>query len=98
VAGKDAPDVTWGRVHGWIRHVHLKDSRPEGDKRRYVFIGEGEVPVKEQVRLLVTGGYKGYYSFEWEKRGQPEIPEPETAFPHYVKVITEYLVAAGYKA
>ena len=97
-AGKQAPDVTWQRVHRWIRHVHLKDSVPAGDKRRYVFIGEGEVPVKDQVRLLVTGGYEGYYSFEWEKRGQPDIPEPEVAFPHYVKVMGEYLAAAGYRA
>jgi sugar phosphate isomerase/epimerase len=97
-AGKQAPEVTWQRVHRWIRHVHLKDSVPAGDKRRYVFIGEGEVPVKEQVRLHVTGGYEGYYSFEWEKRGQPDIPEPEVAFPHYVKVMGEYLAAAGYKA
>jgi sugar phosphate isomerase/epimerase len=98
VTGKEAPGVTYGRLGHWVRHVHLKDSRPGGDKRRYVFVGQGEVPVKEQVRLLVTGGYKGYYSFEWEKRGQPEIEEPEVAFPLYVKVMTEYLSAAGFKA
>jgi sugar phosphate isomerase/epimerase len=98
VTGKEAPATTWQRLNRWVRHVHLKDSRPEGGKRRHVFVGEGEVPVKEQVRLLVTGGYEGYYSFEWEKRGQPEIPEPEVAFPRYVEVITGYLAAAGYKA
>jgi sugar phosphate isomerase/epimerase len=99
VAGKEDPGVTYARLTRWVRHVHLKDSKPAPDgKRRYVFVGEGEVPVKEQVRLLVAGGYKGYYSFEWEKRGQPDIEEPEVAFPHYVKVIGEYLSAAGYKA
>jgi sugar phosphate isomerase/epimerase len=90
--------VTYARVGRWVRHVHLQDSRPAPEgKRRNVIVGEGEVPVKEQVGLLVAGGYKGYYSFEWEKRGQPEIEEPEVAFPHYVKVISEYLSAAGFK-
>jgi len=97
-AGKEQPAGTYAKLGKWVRHTHLKDSKPEGDKRRYVFVGEGDVPVKEQVRLLVTGGYPGYYSFEWEKRGQPDIAEPEVAFPHYVKVMGEYLAAAGYKA
>ena len=98
-AGKEEPGVTYARLGSWVRHVHLKDSRPAAEgKRRYVLVGEGEVPVKEQVRLLVAGGYKGYYSFEWEKRGQPDIEEPEVAFPHYVKVVSEYLSAAGFKA
>jgi sugar phosphate isomerase/epimerase len=97
-AGKEAPAVTWERLGRWVRHVHLKDSVPAGKERRYVLTGDGEVPVREQVRLLVAGGYSGYYSFEWELCGHPEIGEPEVAFPHYVKVMGEYLAAAGYKA
>ena len=44
------------------------------------------------------GGYRGYYCFEWEKRWHPEIPEPDIAFPHYAKVMREYLTEAGVKA
>ena len=54
--------------------------------------------MREQVRLLVAGGYSGYYSFEWELCRHPDIGEPEVAFPHYVKVMAEYLAAAGYEA
>ena len=32
---------------------------------------------------LAEGGYKGYYSFEWEKLWHPEIAEPEVALAHY---------------
>jgi hypothetical protein len=28
-------------------------------------------------------GYKGYYSFEWEKLWHPEIAEPAIALAHY---------------
>ncbi len=37
--------------------------------------------------MLVRGGYRGYYSFEWEKAWHPEIQEPEVAFPHYAKLM-----------
>jgi sugar phosphate isomerase/epimerase len=97
VAGKEQPAETWKSLGRWVRHTHLKDSKPEGADRRYVLTGMGEVPVKEQVRVLAANGYKGYYCFEWEKKWHPEIEEPEVAFPHYAKTMAEYLSAAGVK-
>ena len=98
VAGGEAPADTYKQLGRYMRHTHLKDSKPEGSDRRYVLTGTGVVPVKEQVRVLATNGYKGFYCYEWEKKWHPEIEEPEVAFPHYVKVMTEYLAAAGVKA
>jgi len=95
VAGKEAPAETWARLGRYVRHTHLKDSRPEAGARRYVLTGSGEVPVREQVDVLVRGGYRGYYCFEWEKTWLPEIEEPEIAFPHYAKTMRGYLAEAG---
>jgi sugar phosphate isomerase/epimerase len=53
-----------------------------------------EVPVKRQVQLLTKSGYKGDYSFEWEKRWHPEIPEPDVAIPHFARVVRECLASA----
>jgi sugar phosphate isomerase/epimerase len=97
VAGGEQPAETYAKLGRWIRHTHLKDSRAEGTERRYVLTGTGEVPVKEQVRVLAAAKYPGYYCFEWEKKWHPEIEEPEVAFPHYAKVMAEYLDAAGVK-
>jgi sugar phosphate isomerase/epimerase len=97
VAGKEKPADTYARIGRWIRHTHLKDSRPEGADRRYVLLGTGEVPVKEQVHVLARGGYAGFYSLEWEKGWHPEIEEPEVAFPHYAKTMGAYLDEAGVK-
>lgn len=97
VAG-EKPEETYRQLKAYIRHTHLKDSRAERNGRRYVLTGTGEVPVKETVRVLAKGGYRGYYCLEWEKRWHPEIEEPEVAFPHYAKVMREYLAAAGIKA
>jgi sugar phosphate isomerase/epimerase len=98
VAGKEAPADTWKALGSHVRHTHLKDSKPEGDARRYVLTGAGEVPVQEQVRVLAQGGYSGFFAFEWEKKWHPEIEEPEVAFPHYARTMREYLAEAGVKA
>ena len=98
VAGGEAPAETWKRLGPRVRHTHLKDSVPDGAERRYVLTGTGQVPVKEQVRVLASGGYEGFYCFEWEKKWHPEIEDPEIAFPHYAKTMREYLAAAGVKA
>jgi len=99
VAGQERnPADTYAKLGKWVRHTHLKDSKPEGADRRYVLVGAGEVPVREQVRVLAGAGYKGFYCFEWEKKWHPEIEEPEVAFPHYAKTVGEYLAEAGVKA
>lgn len=97
VAGKEQPPETYAALRRWIRHTHLKDSVLAGADRRYVLTGTGEVPVKEQVKVLAGAGYPGYYCFEWEKKWHPEIEEPEVAFPHFARVMGEYLAAAGVK-
>lgn len=93
------PADTFKVIGPWTRHTHLKDSQPAAkfEDRKYVLVGQGNVPVGEQVRVLAASGYKGFYGFEWEKKWHPEIEEPEIAFPHYAKTIGEYLTAAGVK-
>ena len=67
----------------YIRHVHVKDHiRATGQLCRF---GEGDVPIKDIVRILLDGGYDGYFSLEWEKKWHPELAEPEIAFPAYVE-------------
>ncbi len=97
VAGHESPAETFKALGRFMRHTHLKDSKPEGDDHHYVLTGTGQVPVKEQVKVLAAGGYKGFYCFEWEKKWHPEIEEPEVAFPHYAKVMAGYLAEAGVK-
>jgi sugar phosphate isomerase/epimerase len=89
--GEERPADTWKQLSGFIRHTHLKDSRQEGSDVRYVLTGSGTVPVRETVEVLVAGGYRGFYSLEWEKGWHAELEEPEVAFPHFVKVMKGYL-------
>ena len=91
VSGKEPPAATFAALKPFVRHTHLKDSKPEGDGVRYVLTGAGTVPVRDTVNILDRGGYKGFYCFEWEKGWHPEIEEPEIAFPHFVETMRKYL-------
>src|SRR6266496_3907205 len=91
VSGKEQPEDTVRQLGRYIRHTHLKDSVAAGNARRYVLTGTGEVPVKRQIAALVKIGYRGFFSFEWEKRWHPDIEEPEVAFAQYASVASEYL-------
>jgi sugar phosphate isomerase/epimerase len=96
--GGEQPENTVAQIGKYIRHTHLKDSVPAGNDRKYVLTGTGQVPVKQQVAALARIGYKGYYSFEWEKRWHPEIEEPEIAIAQYATVMAGYLRDAGVTA
>ncbi len=89
--GNEDPQVTVSQLGRYIRHTHLKDSRTEGKDRHYVLTGRGDVPVNRQVELLAAMGYRGYYSFEWEKAWHPDIEEPEIAIADFASVMRQYL-------
>ncbi len=90
VKTKEAPADVYAKLKPYIQHVHLKDGVLNDGKIKYVLFGKGEAPNQEALSLLAKSGYKGFYSFEWEKMWHPEIEEPEVAFPHFAKVVKDY--------
>lgn len=87
---KEPPAEVYKTLKKYIVHTHIKDGSMINGKPAYTFIGKGETPLKEAIDVLKSGGYKGYYSFEWEKMWHPEIPEPELAFADYPQAIQKY--------
>ena len=75
----------------YIKLVHIKDSVWIGKEAKLTFIGEGKMPIFEVLKILTNIGYPGYLSYEWEKVWQPDLAEPELAFPQYVGKMNEYL-------
>lgn len=84
---KEAPAYVYPKLKPYIRHTHIKDYRMEGGKMRYCFLGRGESPIMGAVDLLRKDGYKGYYSFEWEKLWHPELEEPDLAIADYAQAM-----------
>ena len=89
--GEDAA-LTYRNLSPYTVSTHVKDSMPTADGgHEYVLLGDGDVPLKAMLDLLVTGGYRGYAILEWEKRWIPDLAEPEVAFPQYVLKMREWL-------
>ncbi len=87
---QEPPAQVYQNLKKYIRHTHIKDGNLVNGKLRYTLTGRGEVPIAEAIESLIKGGYKGFYSFEWEKLWHPEIPEPEIALADYPVSIQSY--------
>ena len=87
---KEPPVEVYQKLKKYIRHTHIKDLKMIDGKEHYVLLGHGEVPIFTAIDALRKGGYKGYYSFEWEKLWHPEIAEPEIALAQYSKVMLQH--------
>lgn len=87
---KESPTFVYQKLHPYIRHTHIKDANLVNGKEEYVLLGRGETLIAEAIKVLSKGGYKGYYSFEWEKLWHPEIQEPEIAIPDFPHAIKKY--------
>jgi sugar phosphate isomerase/epimerase len=87
---RESPDLVYQKLKQYIRHTHIKDMNFVNGKEQYTLLGKGETPIFEGIDALTKGGYKGYFSFEWEKLWHPEIAEPEIALAEYPKTMKEH--------
>jgi sugar phosphate isomerase/epimerase len=91
VVTKEAPAGLYQTLKPYIRHTHIKDAVINNGKIEYKFLGQGETPILQAIDLLMQSGYKGFYSFEWEKLWHPELPEPALALADYPKAFERHL-------
>jgi sugar phosphate isomerase/epimerase len=87
---KEPPAQVYEKLGKYVYHTHIKDLRFVDGKEQYVLLGTGEAPIFDAIEVLRKGGYKGYYSFEWEKLWHPEIAEPEIALADYPKKMKQH--------
>jgi len=84
---KESPVEAYKALHPYIKHTHIKDAKLVNGEAHYVLLGQGEVPIFSAIDALRSGGYTGYYSFEWEKLWHPEIGDSDVAIADYAKVM-----------
>jgi sugar phosphate isomerase/epimerase len=87
-------EVTYKNLAPYVVSIHVKDSIPTPEApqpQQYVLLGEGDVPLKQMLDMLVAGGYDGYAILEWEKRWIPDLLDPEVVFPQYVAKMKKWL-------
>ncbi len=87
---KESPAQVYATLKKYIHHTHIKDAALSDKGPQYKLMGKGEVPIFEAIDILYKDGYKGYYSFEWEKLWHPDIDEPEIALADYPKAMKQH--------
>jgi sugar phosphate isomerase/epimerase len=87
---KEPPAQVYSTLKNYIYHTHIKDAKLADNGPQYKLMGKGDVPIFEAIDLLHKDGYKGYYSFEWEKLWHPDIDEPEVALADYPKAMMSH--------
>jgi sugar phosphate isomerase/epimerase len=89
-ATKERPVEVYEKLKKYIRIIHVKDLKLVDGKEEGALLGKGDTPIFETMDAMAKDGFKGYYSFEWEKYWQPEILEPEIALTDYAKVMKQH--------
>jgi sugar phosphate isomerase/epimerase len=88
----ERPAEVYANLGRRILLAQVKDAQPTaGGGWQLVLLGEGKVPVRQMLGLLMAGGYRGWVCVEWEKRWHPEIEEPEVALPQHRRLLTEWM-------
>jgi sugar phosphate isomerase/epimerase len=89
-AKKEPPGLVYEKLKKYNRHTHFADFKYVDNKFRSVLLGQGIAPVSEAVNVLKQANYEGYYGLEWEKKWEPDIEDPEIAFPQFIAEMNKY--------
>ena len=70
-------------IRPYIQHVHLKD-HIDGT---LTLPGDGSIPIRPIVDRMISDGYDGYFSLEWERKWHPEIGKIEPAMDRLCEIL-----------
>lgn len=71
-------------IYPYVKHVHLKDCL-RGEQIKLVLMGRGNIPIREIVGRLLSDGYDGFFSFEWERKWHPELCDADISFRDFAE-------------
>lgn len=72
-------------VRPYIKHVHIKDY--SNSQKQLTLVGNGDVPILPIVKQLLSDGYDGYFSLEWERKWHPELPDIDIALNAFTALL-----------
>ncbi len=90
----ETPVETFRHIGSRLVLAQVKDARRDSTREdgwQLVALGEGEVPVREMLAVLVQNGYRGAVSVEWERAWHPELAPAKVALPQHLEVLKRWL-------
>lgn len=92
-AGED-PEAGFSLLGNRLAYVQVKDGWGRGPTWQLGPVGQGDVPLERAFNLLLSSGYAGAFSVEWEWAWHPELDPPEVALPAALHTLRALLAAA----
>ena len=92
-AGED-PAEGFSLLGNRLAYVQVKDGRGRGATWQLGPLGQGEAPLGRAFEMLLSHGYTGAFSVEWEWAWHPELDPPEAALPAALQTVRAWLAAA----
>ncbi|HWQ58121.1 MAG TPA: AMP-binding protein, partial [Clostridia bacterium] len=86
----EAPETSIRNLGAYVKHVHVKDSAAEGEKRAFRLPGEGELPMAELMNALASINYDGFISLEWDPLWMPELDDMESVLAHFANYMQRF--------
>ena len=83
----ESPETTIKNLGAYVKHVHIKDSLPDGDKAAFCLPGEGDLPMKEIFNALRSVNYDGFCALEWDPKWMPAIDDPTVIYAHFAQFV-----------
>jgi sugar phosphate isomerase/epimerase len=95
IPAEESLERTYSLLRPFIRHVHVKDGHIRNGRYAYTLLGAGAIGYAKVLSWLLSDGYSGWLSVEWEKRWHPDLEDPETALPQYAEGLKSWMDGLG---
>ncbi|NLL56101.1 MAG: AMP-binding protein [Clostridiales bacterium] len=86
----ESPEDTIKNLGGYIRHLHIKDSKKNGDKIVYCLLGEGELPLNSVFDSLRSINYEKSMSLELQPSWIEDFADGDIVLPQFVSYMGSF--------
>lgn len=83
------------KVFPWSREVYVADMHQKDGEWHSIFPGGGVVPFAAVIRYFSSRGYRGFFTFKWEKLWTPELADAEDVLPRFIEYMQRITAPTG---
>ena len=92
VSQGEEPEETYQYLWKFVRHFHISDRAGKDEKSQEVPIGEGQMPIKEIMRIAKEENFPGFLSGQW----WPNLGEAEVVLSRFIGRLKKYEAEISY--
>jgi fatty-acyl-CoA synthase len=87
---QESAEETVKNLGGYIKHLHIKDSKKINDKISYCLLGDGELPLQNVFDALRSINYEKYMSLELQPSWITDFADTDIVLPQFVGYMSSF--------